>query len=302
MTLSHHDPSPIMTPLSSWPISHHDTCWPMRSLLSPHYLWLQVAAYTPTMDYDTLTEPAYRTGKSLLDRPIVNTMGSWSILYLPRARVFSHHKMALDLLNPICWWQNTRAQLASRAAPSRVWIVQLIIGAQRDSPTRFSTFSFFHHSNQPGPLTNGLKYFRFWLRFRWDIRIFMNLRAVSYCAESVCPRYDTAQGPSLCSVILRRVNIPAVWYCAEIVKICGEIFAQYDTAGVSLRALSYCQQPFLKTFAHSFKGKVSQIENILTHWSVGQSGSNDEKKTEGRKSRWTVPLRLQSTSFFAILY
>ena len=31
---------------------------------------------------------------------------------------------------------------------------------------RFSTFSFVHHSNLPGPLTNGFKYFRFWLRFR----------------------------------------------------------------------------------------------------------------------------------------
>ena len=30
---------------------------------------------------------------------------------------------------------------------------------------------FFHHFNQPGPLTNGLKYFRIWFRFRRDIRI-----------------------------------------------------------------------------------------------------------------------------------
>ena len=28
---------------------------------------------------------------------------------------------------------------------------------------------FFHHLNLPGPLTNGLKYFRFWLRIRWVI-------------------------------------------------------------------------------------------------------------------------------------
>ena len=38
---------------------------------------------------------------------------------------------------------------------------------QRDSPTRFLTSSFFHHSNQPGPLINGFKYFRFWSRFCW---------------------------------------------------------------------------------------------------------------------------------------
>ena len=30
----------------------------------------------------------------------------------------------------------------------------------RDSPTRFSTSSFFHNSNLPGPMTNGLKVFR----------------------------------------------------------------------------------------------------------------------------------------------
>ena len=35
------------------------------------------------------------------------------------------------------------------------------------------------------------------------------------------------------------------------------------------------------------------MENILTHWSVAQAGSKDEKYG-GRKSRWTVPLS-QST-------
>ena len=35
----------------------------------------------------------------------------------------------------------------------------------------------------------------------------------------------------------------------------------------------------------------SRIVNILTHWSGAQVGSNyEEKKTGGRKSRWTVPL------------
>ena len=36
---------------------------------------------------------------------------------------------------------------------------------------RFYTPSFFHHSNRPVPLTNGLKCFRFWFHFRRDIRI-----------------------------------------------------------------------------------------------------------------------------------
>ena len=34
----------------------------------------------------------------------------------------------------------------------------------------------------------------------------------------------------------------------------------------------------------------TKFENILTHRSVAQAGSNDEK-TRGRKSRWTVPLK-----------
>ena len=45
-----------------------------------------------------------------------------------------------------------------------------ICSPKRDSPTSFSAFSFFHNSNLAGPLTNGLKYFRFWLSFRWVIR------------------------------------------------------------------------------------------------------------------------------------
>ena len=37
---------------------------------------------------------------------------------------------------------------------------------------------FFHHSNRS--LTNGLKYFRFWFRFRRDFCIFPEFRAASY--------------------------------------------------------------------------------------------------------------------------
>ena len=38
---------------------------------------------------------------------------------------------------------------------------------QRD----FRPPGFFHHSNQPGPLTNRLQYFRTWFRFRQEIQI-----------------------------------------------------------------------------------------------------------------------------------
>ena len=56
---------------------------------------------------------------------------------------------------------------------------------------RFWTPSFFHHSNRPGPLTNGLKYYRFLFRFRPDIPIFSKFRTESYCAESVSAQYHT---------------------------------------------------------------------------------------------------------------
>ena len=35
---------------------------------------------------------------------------------------------------------------------------------------------------------------------------------------------------------------------------------------------------------------LTKIENNLTHWSVAQLGSNDEKNGD-QKSRWTVLLR-----------
>ena len=50
---------------------------------------------------------------------------------------------------------------------------------------------FFYYLNQPGLLTNGLKYYRIWLSFRWVIQIFMNLPGVWYFAESISPGYHT---------------------------------------------------------------------------------------------------------------
>ena len=44
---------------------------------------------------------------------------------------------------------------------------------------------------------------------------------------------------------------------------------------------------------------LTKIENILTHWSVAQAGSNKEKYG-GRKSRWTVSLNI--VVYLNILY
>ena len=39
---------------------------------------------------------------------------------------------------------------------------------------------------------------------------------------------------------------------------------------------------------------LTKIENSLTHWSVAQTGSNDEK-TGSRKYCWTVPLKMAAS-------
>ena len=81
----------------------------------------------------------------------------------------------------------------------RVIIRKANIFSSRDSPTRFSTSGFFHHSNQSGPLTNRLKYFRLLLRIGWVIQILSSkiwLPGVWYPGESVSPGYDTPASQS----------------------------------------------------------------------------------------------------------
>ena len=80
---------------------------------------------------------------------------------------------------------------------------------------------FFPHSNLPGPLTNGLKYVRFWSDFAELFKLFgislasqspwgiilrgVHLPRVSYCAESISPGYHTALSQSSYGIIPRRV-------------------------------------------------------------------------------------------------
>ena len=122
---------------------------------------------------------------------------------------------------------------------------------------------FFHNSNQLGPLTNELKYFRFWFRFRRDIHIFKNFPGVCDLGESISPGYHTAQSQSPRGIILRKVNLPGVSYPGE------SVFS-------TLKYEYLCENE-------------TKNENNLTRWSVTQAGSNYEKNG-GPKSRWTVPL------------
>ena len=70
-------------------------------------------------------------------------------------------------------------------------------------------------------------------------------------------------------MIPRQVNLPGVWYPGE---------------------------SLFSTLKFEYLSEIStKIENILTHWSVTQTGSNEEKNG-GRKSCWTVPLKRQLTT------
>ena len=83
----------------------------------------------------------------------------------------------------------------------------------RDSPTRFSTLSFFHSSNLPGPLTNGLKYFRLWLRIRWVILNFQS-PGLWYPGETISPEYLT---PRWAKIIHQNMT-PGVSYPSESIS------------------------------------------------------------------------------------
>ena len=86
----------------------------------------------------------------------------------------------------------------------------------------FSTSSFLHHSNQPWLLTNGLKYFWFWLRIRWVIRILspkIGPPGVSYPGESDSPWYHTPISQSPQGIIPRQVNLPEVSYPCESISL-----------------------------------------------------------------------------------
>ena len=110
-------------------------------------------------------------------------------------------------------------------------------------------------SNLPGPLTNGLKCLRFWLRFRRFIPMFrsflrrvniprgilprrVDLPGVSYPGESISPEYHTPASQYSQGIMPRRVNLPWVWYPGQsIFKICVEIFT-CESARYKIKKLS----------------------------------------------------------------
>ena len=84
----------------------------------------------------------------------------------------------------------------------------------KDSPTRFSTSSFFQHSNLPGPLTNELTYFSLGYVFAelWFIRILLS-KKYYVCFIRPLSHYD------ICCLIMVFV---ALWYLSHY-GICRSI-------------------------------------------------------------------------------
>ena len=129
---------------------------------------------------------------------------------------------------------------------------------------------FFHHSNQPWLLTNGLKYFWLWLRIRRVIRILslkIWLPGVSYPGESDSPWYHTPVCQSPWGIIPQRVNLPGVSYP------CESISPGYDTPA------SQSPQGIIPLRVTFFDTKF-----LISHWSVAQAGLNYEKNWRSKIS------------------
>ena len=124
----------------------------------------------------------------------------------------------------------------------------------------------------------------FWRCTKKDIDLKKWLHAVWYCKKCVSAQYDTARNVTSHSMILQGMWLCAVWYCKE----CDS--AQHDTArNVTPRSMILCEAWLC---AVSYRVEIRQFEylrendtkkaTILTHWSVAQASSNDEKNGESK--------------------
>ena len=159
---------------------------------------------------------------------------------------------------------------------------------------RFSTFSFFHHSNQPGPLINGLTYFR----------VFLTLVSKKVTHLGITSR----------RVMFWRIFywLAVIWYPGEIDLLRCHTLGRLTHWGIIpredwLAGLSYPQGDWLAGVSYPgetdslgydtpgsqiFELKIritwrilNQNQKMLIRWSVAQEGSNYErKKTGGQKS------------------
>ena len=81
---------------------------------------------------------------------LINNLFFSSLKIETRLKIFESSRNFLIFGSYYCWSMYIVSEICIQ-----YW------GFYRNSPTRFSTSIFFHHSNQPGPLINKFEYLRF---------------------------------------------------------------------------------------------------------------------------------------------
>ena len=136
---------------------------------------------------------------------------------------------------------------------------------RRNSPTRFLASSFFHPSNQPGPLTNGLKYFQYFYGqvFNKFLNFFLQNEWVSL------PEYDTALSQSPAVLYDTALSqSPAVSYCGVLlIRVQWFWKIKSDTHKV---VRNCCRTPIPKvhvfTLPLSLGGRPQKIRGVTLKW------------------------------------
>ena len=179
-----------------------------------------------------------------------------------------------------------------------VWLFCILLKGQ-STVTRFWT-CFSQYSSLLRTLSNGLKYFWFWLRLCWVIWDCLN--AVWYYAESVSRQYGTALSQSSWSIILHRVTHDPSHFLKLLHR---PLKGQYHKNKSGFLFFYYIFN-FSKELWEKRKCLtpcsmiLGRVKNILVHWSVAHWHSRLkwwEKKTEGQKYCWNVPKRDKKTCY-----
>ena len=128
---------------------------------------------------------------------------------------------------------------------------------------RFST-SFFHDSNQSGPLIKRLKYFRF--RFRRDIRFIKNLRGVRLC--SVCIILYTVQWRKIPQwALYRGVWLRGKYHTAD----CSDIWLTCDSQTNDKPYLFFINHNIYPTFEKGNGFNGFNFDILFNRWPLSKT-------------------------------
>ena len=133
-----------------------------------------------------------------------------------------------------------------------------LIGVGGGPSNEILDLHFFHHSNLPEPLTNGLKYFRFWLRFCWLIRILVSknwpqgiipLRVKDLFLELLCKMQNVGFISKIWIHIYFYDGVPFKAYANILRIVCWLPGAGYATLGNTGRRTSIFRE--ISHYLHS---------------------------------------------------